>query len=367
MKNVVYFTDQAAIKKEAAHWIARLDGDVALTPDERQELRAWIHRSPDHRQALHDAAALWDSFNILTELAPEAIEDAGSEPATLETVNQHGGAFPSYRPRFAFVAAAATVLIFGAFFFFQYSSWRGANGYHATAVGEQRSIQLADGSEVKLNTDTRVEIKYSNNTRDITLLRGEAHFEVAENKRTPFRVNAGSGQVLALGTAFSVYIKETSVDVVVTEGSVAVSALSSIANGISNTDVATQEQKGLVLDAGQLAVIRKAGTNDGYNASKIERRNLSNQELAQRVLWKDGILLFSRAPLRDVVAEISRYTTMEIEYASADVAEMLVIARFPVGDTELMLNVFEESFGLSVTYSAPDRVLLSAKEEVETN
>lgn len=367
MKNVVYLTDPATIKKEAAHWIARLDGDDPLSPKDREALRDWIQRSPAHREALYDAAALWDSLNILTELAPEAIEIAGGEPAATQTTHQRAGVFFSRGRVFASIAAAATILIVGLFFFqFARDPLGDTNGYYATAIGAQQSIQLADGSEVKLNTDTRINVNFANDIRDITLLQGEAHFAVAENKNAPFRVNAGAGQVLALGTAFSVYLKEASVDVTVTEGRVSVSALSPIADGSPVQGAAAEEKERIELVAGQLAVIRTGVPEHAGRERIIERHNLSDQELAHRMLWRDGILAFSRAPLRDVVAEISRYTTMDFEYSSNDVAEMPVIARFPVGDTELMLNIFENNFGLEVTHTGPDRVLLSAKEEVET-
>ncbi len=68
---------------------------------------------------------------------------------------------------------------------------------------------------------------YDEGFRDVHLLQGEAHFSVAHDKNLPFRVFAGAGQIRAVGTAFTVYLKNDSVDVTVTEGSVALAAISS--------------------------------------------------------------------------------------------------------------------------------------------
>lgn len=49
---------------------------------------------------------------------------------------------------------------------------------HHTAVGEQARIELPDGSIAWLNTDTAIDVRYSENRREIVLLKGEAQFDV---------------------------------------------------------------------------------------------------------------------------------------------------------------------------------------------
>ena len=95
-----------------------------------------------------------------------------------------------------------------------------SNGLYATAVGQQRLIALSDGSNVNLNTDSQIRVNFGEAYRDVYLLRGEAHFAVADDREVPFRVSAGSGRIRALGTAFSVYVRDGSVDVTVSEGTV---------------------------------------------------------------------------------------------------------------------------------------------------
>jgi len=61
----------------------------------------------------------------------------------------------------------------------------------ATAVGQQRSVTLADGSVVSLNTNTIVETHLQRSIREIYLRQGEAHFQVAHDRSRPFLVHAG--------------------------------------------------------------------------------------------------------------------------------------------------------------------------------
>ena len=365
MKNVVGFPDAEAIRKEAAAWIARLDGDAPLSPEERGALRRWIGRGSAHRQALRDAAELWGGLDVLAELAPERAENTNTGHAPSRAAD----ARKSKRPLFAAAAATAAILIAGAVYL-RPDPLLDSNGYYATAVGDQKTLALADGSVVELNTNTQIKVEYSNKLRNITLLQGEAHFMVAGIEDAPFRVDAGPGQVIAIGTAFAVYLKDETVDVTVTKGRVSVSTVSRQAAAGQGRGITTSFTDPVTLDAGQAATIvndvEDAVAGQGGSGMIVELRRLADRELSRRMLWKEGVLAFSRAPLGDVVAEVRRYTTLDIQFADPAVAEIPVIARFPIGDTEMMLDVFENNFGLVVTYSGPNRVLLAAREGVAT-
>ena len=89
----------------------------------------------------------------------------------------------------------------------------------ATAVGQQRTVTLADGSIVALNTNTIVETDLNHRLRQIYLRKGEAHFQVAHDRSRPFLVHAGDAVVRAVGTAFEVRLRtDQHVDIVVNEG-----------------------------------------------------------------------------------------------------------------------------------------------------
>src|SRR5258708_14766281 len=93
---------------------------------------------------------------------------------------------------------------------------------YITALGEQRSIQFADGSTVELNSRSKISVKYSQQESDVDLLEGQAVFHVAHDVSRPFIVAVGATRVRAVGTQFDVYKKSNGTVVTVVEGRVAV-------------------------------------------------------------------------------------------------------------------------------------------------
>jgi hypothetical protein len=91
-----------------------------------------------------------------------------------------------------------------------------------TRHGEQLSRRLTDNSVLHLNTDSAVTIRYGKTERLVTLTSGEADFEVTHEPTRPFRVFAGSAEVVDIGTQFDVRLEHDSTVVTVVEGRVAV-------------------------------------------------------------------------------------------------------------------------------------------------
>ncbi len=365
-ENIVEFPDRHTIEEEAVAWLIELDGDGAPSAEELEALREWLERSPAHRQELVDLAEFWDKLNVLTELAVPL----GKCRTNVKPV------FPS-RSRAVPLAAAAVLVVLGATVAFVAATrpdpTLASNGLYATAVGQQQATVLADGSTVLLNTNSQIKVEYGKIFRDIRLLQGEAHFTVAADQEHPFRVYAGGGRVQAVGTAFSVYLKDDGVDVTVTEGSVELASLDSAGAPVILPETATtQENRGVVADrryvqapgtlkAGQSATIRSTGSGDASRAGSLNV--VENDEIARRLSWRDGVLMFVGDPLETVVDEISRYTTTSIEIQDPEVRALRIGGRFPIGETEAMLDALGSNFGLHVTYISHDRVLLSAPRE----
>src|SRR6185369_14152926 len=93
---------------------------------------------------------------------------------------------------------------------------------YATAVGEQRNVPLADGSILAINTASQVQVvSLGRDSRELRLVRGEAHFMVAHDPTRPFRVSAAGHVVQAIGTAFDVQLLDGGgLEVIVSEGHV---------------------------------------------------------------------------------------------------------------------------------------------------
>ena len=293
-------------------------------------------------------------------------------------------------------AVAASVL--GLAILIQLVVWSGGkpldstNGYYATAIGKQTSVLLADGSTLHLNTNSQVSVDYAEGYRNIRLLQGEVHFDVAKNKAQPFRVYAGQGRVQAVGTAFTVYLRAKDIEVLVTEGKVELAThkaqlathktqqatelqssnqLETQPDKISDIEADNSASPGYyltipverlgLLAEGQQATIVVAQNNETgskHNTHKVEL--MDAETLARRDAWRKGLVLFAGDSLEEVVAEISRYTTLSIEIVDPALKEIRIGGQFRLGDVNGMFKVLETNFGLSVTMLDSEHVQISA-------
>ena len=275
-------------------------------------------------------------------------------------------------------------------------------------MGEQRQLELPDGSVIYLNTNSQVQIDYTATTRNILLLQGEAHFDVAKNPGRPFNVYAGGGLVQAVGTAFTVFFKDDeAIDVTVTEGKVALSALS-IKQGQLQVGTAgkratpTQQQASNTspsvkpatktpeanpnsnqalayyasipvdklgeLEAGQVTTLIVAQQPQAQSTYKLDQiKTIAQDELERRGAWRSGLLIFTGNSLEDVVAEISRYTTLNIEIVDPALKKIRIGGQFSVdGSTSALFDALEANFGLTVTQLDYNRVKISAATKNKT-
>lgn len=387
MKTIVEFPNQTILAEEAAEWLIRLDADTPPTRDEIKALGEWLHRSPAHREELESLAWLWGRMNVLTELAVPLGKHARAGTGTLPESPAAPKQWP-WRwagPRTASVAACLVfVVAIGGVLLARGPATDpllASNGLYATAVGQQETTTLADGSEVILNTNSQISVDYGEAYRQVHLLQGEALFRVAKNAERPFRVYAGNGRIDALGTAFSVYLNGEDVNVTVTEGRVSLASLSPSRSKVAQPAASVPQRReaagsgpdiddGLVetlgtLNAGQIATIRSSVAEAA--ASSVGALEIialiPPEELAERLAWHDGILMFSGDRLEDVIREVGRYTTASIEIPDAAVRDKRIGGRFPVGEIDVMFSALEDNFNLRVTHLSRNRVVISAANE----
>ena len=387
MKNVIEFPDRSKIKEEAIEWLIRLDGEPPSKQD-RADLKEWIGRSPAHLEELEKINALWGNLSVLTELNIPLIKPAVIAMGTRQQQTAEGIKAWVARPAWAMVASVLglalllqQLLLPG---WFGGQSMDATNGHYATAIGKQATIPLADGSSVHLNTNSQISVDYTDGHRNIYLVQGEAHFDVAKNKALPFRVYAGKGRVQAVGTSFTVYLRNNDIDVLVTEGKVALAAqvtaaAAPLSAAIPVSDTAEPpalsagdpeyylaipvEQLGLLTE-GQGSTIIMAQSNETASSPNTEKLKPMNAELKERRAgWRKGLLLFAGDTLEDVVAEISRYTTISIDIVDPALKKIRIGGQFRVGDVDGMFDVFEENFGLSITMIDNSRVQISMAEK----
>ena len=358
MNNIYQFEDRETVRHEACEWLVRLDGDEPLLRAEKQQLHQWMGRSPAHRHELVRLAEFWDSSNILTELLIPMHQVVDVQRRNHSLWAFIGRYFASSRGG-ALVAMSLLLVVFALRGYLFPQPLDATNGIYAAAIGELRVETLVDGSVLQINTDSQVQVVYSEQARKIRLLRGEAHFKVAHNVEWPFEVYAAKGVVKAVGTAFSVRVEEESLSVIVTDGRVDLAAPSEVG-------VVSSVSQGVVGEAFPVlerVVSLREGEGILFNSASNPKVHmvLAEREMARQLSWREGYLVFEGEPLTVVVAELNRYLPVQVEIADDSLNDIPIGGRFKVGELEALFEVLETSFSVRVSRSDDRHIQLFSK------
>lgn len=314
-------TAAADVETRAAEWIARRDREV-WTEWDQNELDVWLAESTAHRIAYLRLEGAWRSADRLSALRVPAV------PMRAPVAN------PSPHRMLARVAAGLLVaaLFGGTLLWFGQSN---APRTFQTAIGEHRPIELADGSHLELNTDTLLHADITSTRRVVWLDRGEAYFSVAHDTQHPFVIHSGARAVTVLGTRFSVRSDADHFDVEVESGRVGVV----VGNG--HPDVLSP---GDILDV---------------NGATATKRHLSKAELAQRMSWRSGMLIFSQSPLSAVADEFNRYNRVKLVVADEKAERTRIGGSFQAANVASFIRLLRAGFGLHVRQQG-DFVVISS-------
>jgi transmembrane sensor len=208
-----------------------------------------------------------------------------------------------------------------------------------TGVAQSRSVVLDDGSRVLLDARSRLRVAFTPADRDVELLDGQAHFEVAKDSRRPFRVRTKSAEVVAVGTMFDVATVPTRTTVTLIEGHVNVRT-------ISITPQIEPQIEALV--PGQQLRI------DG-DGRLLEKKDV---KLDNVTAWQHGTLILDDMPLQEALAVVNRYSTTQIVIPAASFQSRRVSGVFRVGDVETETMALQRYFGLTVTSRTESEIVL---------
>lgn len=325
-----------AIIAEASAWFVEFRaGDV--NGDARARFIEWLRRSPEHIHAYLEIAGVWAE---LPAADPEGkidiaalIARARGEPEviTLTPDRPRSASAPFavkprtlWRSRRAAVALAAVVLLTAATLLFL-DGGKFSSAY-STGIGEQRTVQLTDGSTVELNARSSIEVHLTEHQRDVTLLEGQALFRVAKDRQRPFVVRAGDAQVRALGTEFDVYKKQTATVVTVVEGRV---------ETYDATDV--PGTAAVVLSAGeQLTVLPHVVTKP------------TRADTAVATAWVQKRLIFEETPLSDVAEEFNRYNRRPLTIDDRELEKLRISGVYSSTDPASLINFLRSQRSIQV-------------------
>lgn len=359
MDNVHSLSSEEDIEQQAADWLLCLDDEHKPSKTELKQLTDWVQRSPAHKEQLQRLAQYWHCANLPADLSPSPSgnESTNSKPSARSTGNLFHRLINNSWQATASLGAALTITAAVALgLFMDDSSGISGNGIYETRTGEQNSITLTDGSVIQLNTGSRIHVNFVDQQRTLSLIAGEVHFQVAKDETRPFIVKAGEGLVRAVGTAFSVRLHPEALKVVVDEGKVALATSLDAPSSDRLVTVKRSIDRGYLVQGQTVEFVPDASTGLGN-----EIQQLKQNDLEQQLAWRKGVLLFSGEPLAEVIAEVNRYTSLEIEIIDEEVADIRIGGRFKVGETEAMLQSLGIGFGLKVTRPSPGKVHLALK------
>jgi transmembrane sensor len=329
----------APISEQAAHWCVLFRGGSASRAD-RKAFGEWVSRSPERVEAYLEAARLttaltsgkirWPDTPIET-LVRDATATAADvvslfPPAAVSTKPVTHRSRRSRLPWVFATAAAVLAAVLCTWFFLT------APQRYATAVGEQRSIVLNDGSVITLNTSSIIQVTLAKTRRTIRLVAGEALFQVAHDKTRPFDVIAGDTTVRAVGTQFNVDRRASRTTVTVVEGKVSVQSAaqapgSSDASGGGPIPVSAGEE----LVVSPQALLHAATAN-----------------VAAATAWTQRRLVFERRPLGEVAAEFNRYNLQQMHIDSVKLESQEVTGTFQANDPNSFLDFVAKIPGVRI-------------------
>lgn len=298
--------DPLSVADAARAWVIRVrDPDFA----DWDGFTAWLERDPAHAAA-YDAAADADDWVEPLFAAPPPLKMpepgdrvAPARPSRRWFVIGGGGA----------IAASLALLVVG-------TGDQAGDPYSlATAPGERRTVELAAGTRIHLNGDSRLTLDRAR-PRHAVIERGEALFEVAHDDDAPFTVDVAGARLVDLGTVFNVASGEGALRVAVSEGVV-----------LYNPDAE--------------AIRMEAGDGVEVRGGRVARRKFAPEAVGA---WRRGTLVYADAPMRLVAGDLSRNLGVAVTVGPA-IAERRFTGTLSVaGDAAQVLPRVAPALGVAV-------------------
>lgn len=329
----------AAVRAEAAAWIARLHG-----PDRTKEvedgLRRWLAEDPEHTAAFELLTDIWEKA---ARLSRARIEPTASPQLVRPRV------------RLARVVLAAILIVLVA-----------AGDFHrprahlvATGIDQFRSVMLADGTRIRLDADTKLLVRYGRRSRRVVLMKGQAYFEVAHRADWPFIVTTVGHVIRDIGTQFDVQRDGDVLAVTLVEGEITVSTKPATLRPIQGLSAGgrpgllpgsapTSDARALTLAPGERL------TFDGPRPPKIDW-----PAVTRVTAWEHGEVPLENTSLAEAAAELNRYSRQRIVIDDPAVAAIRVSGIVQAGASSSFAAAAAKAYRLRVLRPSRDTIVLA--------
>jgi len=290
---------------EAAAWLTTLQGGTRTDAVEAA-FRQWLVEDPEHSRAFDRVTDMW-------EILPGALPSEKAAPRGRRLVS---------RPRAYALAACVALGLVGLASYVQLQR----DPVYETALGQQQSLALSDGTHVALNTDSQMSVDYTQAERRVRLARGEVLFDVAKNAQRPFIVDAGSEEIRAVGTSFIVRRDGDRVIVTLLEGKVAVTRA-----GAPTRPAMLVPGQRLTASPADIAVDRP--------------------RLETITAWRHGNVMFEDQSLSSAISEMNRYGATKIRLEDPGLGDLRISGVFEIRDPAEFAQLVADIHGLKIVRS----------------
>lgn len=351
------------VKRRVASDLVRMySGETSL--DEQNRIANWRNNSDSYQQEFIEANTLLADLGGLQKNEEMlAVVDKSNYNQQIATIIES----PSlkYTTSYARLKLSLVASIFMVFSWFAYQIWFvpesiniGISRY-MTQIGEQKQIELSDGSKITLNTGTSILVEMTQTQRKIMLERGEAFFDVAKDPNRPFAVQLQQLTVTALGTKFNIKATPKEFVLALVEGVVALHSYDEPV--IADAVFLPASGEGVIHDIQKQHRV-KAGTLVRYKHKAAKLMSFTEAQINQFQSWRSGILRFDSVPLKTLIQELNRYSNKKILIEDVDVMSLKVYATVRVDRLDLALNDLEKTLPIDVLHYF-DRIVIKKPEQ----
>lgn len=321
--------------RAAAAWVVRMDEDPV-----RHEagLRRWIGNDEARGDAYNSA---YRSFHGAAAAARQIYAREA-----IRSPSRRSGAKASRRlvlvSSLSLVVAAVVLLTLNRLDFLTRNETPAGHVYE-TKVGEVRSVRLADGSMLVIDTATAVRIAFTSTAREVTLVRGRVRFDVARDAARPFIVSAGGARITDRGTVFDVE----------DYGVVSVRLISGAVD--INLPRATGGSKKRVVHL-------RPGQQFHFDPAKVGASSAPQPVPRSDLQWVTGMKTFDDVPVADIIAEVNRYSTTKIVLADPTIGTRRAFLDLDIRDSSNVAENLAKYLGLKVDKSNESALILRPQQ-----
>jgi transmembrane sensor len=234
-------------------------------------------------------------------------------------------------------AGVALIAISGAVgnFWLRNAQQQPSDAVYSTALGERKTIALTDGSEIELNTNTAIRFHSGAAKKVVTLLRGEAYFQIKHDPKRLFVIKADGHRITDIGTKFRVRRDAARLEVSLLEGEV-------------RFDSADGRVKPVTMKPGDVVIAT------AHSAAVMQQ---PRKEIADSLGWRSGMIVFRHTTLAEAASEFNRYNANKVIIADPASAKLTINGTFRTNDIAAFADATHAVFGLHVTTRNAETVI----------